>query len=141
MERTLAMWCFLSIFQTPVFGIVSIGNGAHRQTYGFFDRDNSFFSHSALDADEHILVCFEQGPDLLSEFTLGELDILFAVPIVHEIEEAIVIDIQLQVNSATRLDARAHRVLTTCHSLLVTLGTFMLWVEGERSSYFRPVKI
>ena len=78
--------------------------------------------------------------DLVANLTLGELAIVLGGAILgHEGEETIVSNVELRIVSYGNIDTT--RQLTSWYSRRLTLGTSMLWVEGERSSIFFEVKM
>jgi hypothetical protein len=83
----------------------------------------------------------EKLVNLVANLAVGDLNIVLGVAGVgHEGEEAVVSDVELVSTSA----AGSHpdygiMVQTSWYSWRRTLGTSMLWVDGDRSSSFLPV--
>lgn len=92
-------------------------------------------SHSADDSNKQVLALIEVSLDLLAEFVVGDLNIVLGGTVGgHEVEETI-IDVNLvrkRGEGNGRLVEGSAR--TSWYSLRKTLGTSMLWVEGDKSS-------
>jgi hypothetical protein len=79
--------------------------------------------------------------NLFANLAFGHLDIILGGTIVgHEGQETIVSDVEL-LSCEQPLAHSYFLFLTNWYSRRMTLGTFMLWVDGQRSSNFLPVKI
>jgi hypothetical protein len=88
-----------------------------------------------------LAILLEHLLDLVANLTLGNLDIVLgAAVVVHEGQEAVISDIELFL-CQFMLHPLVRRFLTNWNSVRLTLGTSMLWVDGERSSNFLPVKM
>ena len=92
-----------------------------------------------------LLLLSEELGDLLANLALGHADIVLGVTVGgHQVEEAIVRDVDLGAGlvSLAMLEFLVlGRLHTSVYSLRLTTGTSMLWVEGDRSSSFLPVKM
>jgi hypothetical protein len=103
-----------------------------------------FLVHGRDDGDENILAVIECALDLLADITLGDLDIVLGGTVVgHEVKETLVdVDLYLKqvrtshIGKCGKASAGRGGVkrLTSWYSSRRTLGTSMLWVEGEISS-------
>ncbi len=99
------------------------------------------FGHTGV-----LLLLNEELGNLGPGVALGHADVILDVTIaVHQAEEAIVRDVDL--TGRVSLPELLLRALlstlqhTSVYSVRLTWGTSMLWVEGERSSSFLPVKM
>ena len=90
-----------------------------------------------------LLLLTEELGDLFANFTLWDLDIVLGGAVLgHEGEKAVIGDVELGpllVWWGVVFGLMVH--LTNWYSRRVTLGTSMLWVEGDKSSSFLPVKM
>ena len=107
----------------------------------FLVGDSLLLTHGRDDSDEQILALIEVGLDLLAKVALRKLDVVLGGTILgHEVEET-VIDVDLRekgaVNTCIR-DCFGALGRTSWYSVRKTLGTSMLWVEGEISSCKPP---
>jgi len=105
--------------------------------------------------ERKLLSGVEELSDVLSELSLGNLDVVLGLSlVVHEVEETgrVEADKRSQVgvgwerrrgDEEGRKGRRAHpsSTLTSWNSCRRTMGASMLWVEGEISSSFLKVKI
>ena len=112
----------------------------------FLPSDSSLLSHGGEDGDKEILAVLESLLNLLSNLRVGDLDVVLRGTVVsHKVEET-VIDCKKQGEVSFQFTEdwakqELSLLLTSWYSVRATLGTSMLWVEGERSSIFFPVKI
>jgi hypothetical protein len=84
----------------------------------------------------------EELVDLVANLTLGELDIVLGRAVLrHEGEETVVSNVKLSEGISRGSPPQSMGRLTSWYSWRRTLGTFMLWVEGQRSSSFLAVKM
>jgi len=90
-----------------------------------------------------LLFLTEELVDLLANFTLRHLDIILGGTIVgHERQESVIGNVELSpVRFSPEWTTCMRLVLTNWYSRRVTFGTSMLWVDGDRSSNFLPVKM
>jgi hypothetical protein len=90
-----------------------------------------------------LLLSLEELGDLVTDIALGHADVVLLLTLViDEVEETIVGDIDLQTRRLGLIAASEDWGLpTSWYSVRLTTGTSMLWVEGQRSSSFFPVKI
>ena len=100
------------------------------------EGDGLLLAHSGDDGDKEVLALVEVALNLLANVALRELDVVLGGAVGgHEVKET-VIDVDLQVRdqfgSLASFERGEH---TSWYSLRKTLGTSMLWVEGEISSY------
>jgi hypothetical protein len=85
----------------------------------------------------------EELVDLVTNLAIGDLDVVLGGAVVrHEGKETILRNVDLGWIVSLGVLARGHAVsLTRRYSWRRTLGTFMLWVEGQSSSSFLEVKM
>jgi hypothetical protein len=102
-------------------------------------------THRGGDGDNEVTSLVEGGLDLLSNVALGDLDVVLRVTLGgHEVEETVVDCGKKKKSQEGRKEkgrGKRDELLMRVYSLRMTWGTSMLWVEGERSSYLREVKI
>lgn len=88
-----------------------------------------------------LAVLGEELVDLVTNFAIGKLDVVFGGAVVgHEGEETVISNVEL---SGVSADASMGGLggLTSWYSWRRTLGTSMLWVDGHNSSSFFAVKM
>jgi hypothetical protein len=91
--------------------------------------------HGLGDGNVDFLSVVKVCADFVAEFAFGELDIVLGGAFAgHQVEETIV-NVNLLISFRRKLES------TNWYSVRTTLGTSMLWVEGQRSSNFFWVKI
>ena len=101
------------------------------------EKTHLLLAHGRDDGDQQIFAVFEARGDLVTHFTLGDFDIILGGTILsHQVEEA-VIDVDLRQEDQYLNRENNPKKLTSWYSSRLTLGTSMLWVEGEISSYRR----
>jgi hypothetical protein len=85
----------------------------------------------------------EELVDLVTSIAIRNLDVVLGGAVVrHEGQEAVVGDVQLFPVSASILILHLSMyILTSWYSRRETFGTSMLWVDGDKSSNFLPVKM
>ena len=99
------------------------------------EGDGLLLTHSRDDGDQQVLAIFEASGDLVTHLTLRDFDIVLGGTILsHQVEET-VIDVDLRQEDQYLNRENNPKKLTSWYSSRLTLGTSMLWVEGEISSY------
>jgi len=97
----------------------------------------SLLVHGLGDGDVNFLSIVEVCLNFLAELAFRDLDVVLGRPFSSHQAEEIVIDIDLRIISyGTMAIGDKRGIDTNWYSVLATLGTSMLWVEGQRSSYF-----
>lgn len=103
------------------------------------------FHHSLQDIRTGVLLLVvEELLNLLANLVVGDLDVVLHVAVLsHEGEETVVGDVELSsLVSETRPSTFLQQaILTSWNSRRETFGTSMLWVDGDSSSSFLPVKM
>lgn len=92
-----------------------------------------------------LLLLLEELVDLVTNLARRDLDVVLGgAVVVHEGKEVVVSDVELcasEVSHLPRFFAPTRVFLTSWYSRRETFGTSMLWVDGDRSSSFLPVKM
>lgn len=92
-----------------------------------------------------LLVLFEKLVNLVTDLAVWNFNIILGIAAVgHEGEETVVGDVELHEPGQPQSPRTKYEHgggLTSWNSRRETLGTSMLWVDGQRSSYFLLVKM
>ncbi len=107
------------------------------------EGDGLLLAHGGDDSDEEILAAVKLLLDLFAEVAIGQLDVVLGDAVLgHQVEEAVVdVDLcgVLRENKPVSSGGRKGGP-TSWYSLRETLGTSMLWVEGQISSCIREMQ-
>ena len=117
---------------------------------GGLEGDGLLLAHGGDDGNADLLARLESGLDVGTDLALGDLDVVLGGTVrEHQVEETL----QPRGRQVCQPEFRTlfigprnqakltSSMLIKVYSVLETLGTSMLWVEGEISSNFLPVKI
>ncbi len=107
------------------------------------EGDSLLLAHGGDDSDKEVLAAVELILDLLAEVAIGQPDVVLGDTVLgHQVEEAVVdVDLCGAVLRENKLVSGGEEGgPTSWYSLRETLGTSMLWVEGQISSCIREMQ-